>query len=96
MRIWERDLTMLDPNTTALLNQLGFDAGLVETLLSSVIWITFLALVTAIPTVIIAKQKGRSRTLWLLFALSIPVVPLLLIWLLPKVPGESPQQESHE
>jgi hypothetical protein len=87
---------MLDPNTAALLNQLGFDAGLVETLLSSVIWLTVLSLVTAIPTVIIAKQKGRSSTLWLLFALSIPVVPLLLIWLLPKVPGESPQQGSHE
>jgi hypothetical protein len=87
---------MLDPNTTTLLNQLGFDAGLVETLLSSVIWLTFLALVTAIPTVIIARRKGRSSTLWLLFSLSIPVVPLLLILLLPKVPGEGPQQGSHE
>ncbi len=57
---------MLDPNTTALLNQLGFDAGLVETLLSSAIWITVLAFVTAIPTGIIAKRKGRSRTLWFL------------------------------
>ncbi len=87
---------MLDPNTTALLNQLGFDANLVETLLSSAIWLTVLALVTAIPTGIIAKRKGRSRTLWLLFALAIPVVPLLLIWLLPAVPGEGPQQGSHE
>ncbi len=96
MLIWEIDLTMFDPNTTALLNQLGFDAGLVETLLSSEIWLTILALVTAIPTVIIAKRKGRSRTLWILFALSIPVVPLLLIWLLPAVPGEGPHQGSHE
>jgi hypothetical protein len=87
---------MLDPNTTALLNQLGFDAGLVETLLSSVIWLTVLSLVTAIPTVIVAKQKGRSRTLWLLFSLSIPLFPLLLIWLLPAVPGKGPQQGSHE
>ena len=87
---------MFDPNTTALLNQLGFDAGLVEALLSSAILLTVLALVTAIPTVILAKQKGRSRTLWLLFALSIPVVPLLLIWLLPALPGEGPQQGSHE
>jgi hypothetical protein len=79
---------MLDPNTTALLNQLGFDAGLVETMLSGAIWLTVLSLVTAIPTVIIAKQKRRSRTLWFLFALLIPVVPLLLIWLLPAVPGE--------
>ena len=96
MRIWEIDLTMLDPNTTTLLNQLGFDAGLVEMLLSSVIWLTFLALVTAIPTVIIARRKVRSSTLWLLFSLSIPVVPLLLILLLPKVPGEGPQQVNHE
>jgi hypothetical protein len=87
---------MLDPNTTALLNQLGFDAGLVETMLSSAILFTALTLVTAIPTGIIAKRKGRSRTLWLLFALSIPVVPLLLIWLLPAVPGEDSQQGSHE
>ncbi len=86
---------MLDPNTTALLNQLGFDAGLVETMLSSAIWLTVLAFVTAIPTGIIAKRKGRSRTLWLLFALSIPVVPLLLIWLLPAVPGVGPQRSRH-
>jgi hypothetical protein len=44
---------MLDPNTTALLNQLGFDAGLVETLLSSAIWLTALTIVTAIPTGIV-------------------------------------------
>jgi hypothetical protein len=96
VRIWEIDQTMLDPNTTTLLNQLGFDAGLVEMLLSSVIWLTFLALVTAIPTVIIARRKVRSSTLWLLSSLSIPVVPLLLILLLPKVPGEGPQQGNHE
>ena len=89
-------MTMLDPKNSAMLNQLGFDAGLVETLLSSAIWITVLALATAIPTGIIAKRKGRSRTLWLLFALSIPLVPLLLIWLLPKVPGEGHQQGSRE
>jgi hypothetical protein len=96
VRIWEIDQTMLNPNTTTLLNQLGFDAGLVEMLLSSVIWLTFLALVTAIPTVIIARRKVRSSTLWLLSSLSIPVVPLLLILLLPKVPGEGPQQGNHE
>jgi len=80
---------VLDPNTTALLNQLGFDAGLIETLLSSAILISILALVTAIPTGLIAKQKGRSRTLWLLFALSIPLLPLLLVWLLPAIPDGS-------
>jgi hypothetical protein len=65
-------------------------------MLSSAIWLTVLALVTAIPTGIIAKRKGRSMTLWLLFALSIPVVPLLLIWLLPAVPGDVPRQGSAE
>ncbi len=89
-------MTMLDPNTIALLNQLGFDAALVESMLSSAIWFTVLVLVTAIPTGIIAKRKGRSRTLWLLFALTIPVVPLLLIWLLPAVSGEGHQQGNHE
>ncbi len=89
-------MTILDPNTTALLNQLGFDASLVETLLSSAIWLTVLSVLTAIPTGIIAKRKGRSITLWLLYALLIPVAPLLLIWLLPAVPGEGPQQGSHE
>jgi hypothetical protein len=44
-------------------------------------------LVTAIPTGIIARRKNRSRGLWLLFALSIPVLPLLLVWLLPALPS---------
>ena len=81
---------MLDPQTTALLNQLGFDAGSIESLMSSAILFTVLTLATAIPTGIIAKRKGRSRTLWLLLALSIPLVPLLLVWLLPKVPAAGP------
>lgn len=81
---------MLDPNTITLLRQLGVDPGSVESLLSSVMLLTVLALVAAIPTVMIAKQKGRSRTLWLLFALSIPVLPLLLVWLLPARPDAPP------
>jgi len=81
---------MLDPQTTALLNQLGFDAGSIESLMSSAILFTVLTLATAIPTGIIAKRKGRSRTLWLLLALSIPLVPLLLVWLLPEVPPAGP------
>lgn len=76
----------LDPNTIALLQQLGVDAGLAESLLSGAIWLTFAALAAAIPTVMIARRKGRSTTLWLLFALTIPVLPLLLICLLPKRP----------
>jgi hypothetical protein len=79
---------VIDPNTTALLNQLGFDAGILESLMSGAIFLTVLTLITAFPTVAIAKRKGRSKTLWLLFALSIPVIPLLLIWLLPEVPSD--------
>jgi hypothetical protein len=50
--------------------------------------LTVLTLATAIPTVILAKQKGRSVAGWLFLALSIPVVPLLLVWLLPKLPQD--------
>ena len=77
---------VIDPNTTVLLNQLGVDPALVETLLSGAIVLTVATLVTAIPTGMIAKRKGRSTALWLLFALSIPVLPLLIVWLLPKLP----------
>ena len=79
---------MLDPQTTALLRQLGVDAANIESLLASAAILSVVALVTAIPTVIIAKRKNRSRGLWLLFALSIPVLPLLLIWLLPALSSE--------
>jgi hypothetical protein len=36
----------------------------------------------------VARKKGRSGSGWLLLALSIPIVPLLLVWLLPKLPQE--------
>ena len=79
---------MLDPNTITLLGQLGYDPAMIASLLSSAILLSVLALVTAIPTGMIARRKGRSRALWLLFALSIPVLPLLLVWLLPEVPAK--------
>jgi hypothetical protein len=85
---------VLDPQTTVLLSQLGIDTGLIESLMSGAIFFTIATLIAAIPTGIIAKQKGRSRTRWLLFALSIPVIPLLLIWLLPAVrPDKPPPQQ---
>ncbi len=84
---------MLDPNTTALLNQLGYDAGTIESLMSGAILIMVATLLAAIPTAMIARRKNRSRTLWLLFALSIPLVPLLLICLLPALPRAKPPAE---
>jgi hypothetical protein len=79
--------TMLDPNTRALLDQLGVSADTVESALASLAFLTVLTVVTAIPTAIVARQRGRSGPGWLLLALSIPVLPLLLVWLLPKLPG---------
>jgi hypothetical protein len=87
---------VLDANTIALLNQLGVDAADIESLLWSALLLTGLTIVTAIPTAIIARRKGRSRGLWLLFALSIPVVPLLLIWLLPSVPADRPPLQGNK
>lgn len=78
---------MLDPRTSELLRQLGVDAATLEPLLASAAILTIVTLAAAIPTGIIAQRKNRSRGLWLLFALSIPVLPLLLAWLLPPLPA---------
>lgn len=82
---------MLDANTVAQLNQLGISAETIESALSGLIVLTVLSVVAAIPTAVLAKRKGRSVAGWLILALTIPVVPLLLIWLLPKLP-DRPQQ----
>lgn len=79
---------MLDPQTTELLRQLGVDPAMAESLVFSITVLTLLAVVAAIPTVIIAKRKRRSPTLWLLLALSIPLLPLLLVWWLPERPAD--------
>ena len=79
---------MLDPQTIALLRQLGVDAATLEPLLASAAILTIAMLATVIPTGIIARRKNRSRGLWVLFALSIPVLPLLLVWLLPALPSD--------
>ncbi len=85
---------MLDPQTTALLKQLGFDTGLIESLISGAIYLTVATIVAAIPTGMIAKRKRRSTTVWVLFALSLPLLPLLLVWLLPSLPGvDNPDQK---
>lgn len=80
-------MSLLDQNSAALLRQFGIDPGMVDGLLSGTILLTLVTLLAAIPTGMIAKQKGRSRGLWLLFALSVPLLPLLLVWLLPAKPS---------
>lgn len=79
---------MPDPQTTELIRQLGVDPAVVETLLYWSVVLTVMAVVAAIPTVIIAARKRRSRVLWLLFALTVPVIPLLWVWLLPELPAD--------
>jgi hypothetical protein len=76
---------MLDPNTIALLGQLGISPEQAAAALGNLLMLTLLTIAAAIPTAILAKRKGRSVALWLVFALSIPLVPLLLVWLLPPV-----------
>lgn len=76
----------LDPNTIALLKQLGYDNATIETLASSLFILAIPAVVVLIATAVIARRKGRSWGLWLLFGLSIPVLPLILVCLLPRVP----------
>lgn len=83
---------MLDPNTIALLGQLGISADTIESALSALLWLTIATVAAAIPTAILARKKGRSVTGWIILALSIPVVPLLLIWLLPALPAKAPPQ----
>ena len=74
---------MLDPNTIALLGQLGISPEQAAAAMGNLIMLTLLTVAAAIPTAILAKRKKRSVALWLIFALSIPLLPLLLVWLLP-------------
>lgn len=81
-------LWVLDPQTIELLRQFGIDSASVDALVFSAVVVTVLTLLSVFPTVAIARRKRRSPTLWLLFALSIPVLPLLLVWLLPPIPSD--------
>jgi len=82
---------MLDANTVTLLNQLGISAESIESAATALIVLTVLSVAAAIPTAILAQRKGRSVAGWLILALSIPVLPLLLIWFLPKLPDKPAQ-----
>jgi hypothetical protein len=83
---------MLDPNTLALLNMVGIDAATAEIAMDSLMLLTAVTLISAVPTVMLAKRKGRSVALWLILALSFPVIPLLLVWLLPAANKPSDHQ----
>ena len=73
---------MLDPQISALLVQLGYDPAAIEAIISGTVYLTIVAVVAAVPTGLIAKRKGRSVTGWVVFALSVPLLPLLIVWLL--------------
>ncbi|MBK6639459.1 MAG: hypothetical protein IPH08_02035 [Rhodocyclaceae bacterium] len=81
---------MLDPQTIELLRQLGYDPTLVERVLSAGLWITLATVLAAIPTGIIARRRGRSVVGWVLLALSLPLIPLLLVYRLPAQKPEQP------
>jgi hypothetical protein len=83
---------MLDPNTLALLDTLGIDAATAEAAMDGLVLITVITLISAVPTVMLAMRKGRSVALWLILALSLPIIPLLLVWLLPAVNKPSDHQ----
>lgn len=85
---------MLDPNTIALLGQLGISAETIESALSTLLWLTIAAVAAAIPTAILARTKRRSVAGWVILALSLPVVPLLLIWLAPELPAKLPKDQA--
>ncbi|HUK03814.1 MAG TPA: hypothetical protein VLV90_01880 [Burkholderiales bacterium] len=74
---------MLDPQISALLHELGYDPAIVESLIRWSIYLTIASVLAAIPTGVIAKRRGRSVAGWVIFALCVPVLPMLLVWLLP-------------
>jgi len=74
-------LSMLDLQTSALLVQLGYDPVAIEAVISDVVYLTIVAVVAAVPTGLIAKRKGRSVSGWVILALSVPLLPLLIVWL---------------
>lgn len=76
---------MLDPNTLALLSQLGISPDTAEAAVTHLALLTVITLAATVPTAMLAKRKGRSVALWLVLALSFPVIPLLVVWLLPPV-----------
>ena len=75
---------MLDPQLSAQLSELGIAPATVEAVVSGAVYLTIVSVVAAIPTGIIAKHKNRSVTSWVVFALCVPLLPLVIVWLLPR------------
>jgi hypothetical protein len=85
---------LLESQLIELLGQLGINGGDLGPLMSSALLLTILEVITAIPTGRIAKRKGRSMILWVFLALTIPLLPLLFIWILPAIPPKAPKSDS--
>ena len=74
---------MLDPQLSALLGELGLDPASAEAIVTGAVYLTIVSVVAAIPTGIIARRKGRSVSGWVIFALCVPLLPWVIVWLLP-------------
>jgi hypothetical protein len=79
---------MLDPQLTALLGELGVDPATIEAVVTGAVYLTIVSVVAAVPTGIVARRKGRSVIGWVVFALSVPLLPLIIVWLLPSRKGK--------
>lgn len=74
-----------DPVVAANLNRLGIDAGLIESIFWWATVLTVVAVVLAVPTWWLARRKQRSVAGWVLAELTIPVLPLLVLWFQPAI-----------
>lgn len=81
---------MLDPQISALLVELGYDPKSIEALVSGTVYLTIVAVLAAVPTGVIAMRKGRSVARWVIFALVVPLLPLLIVALLSSKKGKRP------
>jgi hypothetical protein len=79
---------VLDPQLSALLGELGVDQATIEAVVTGTVYLTIVSVLAAVPTGILARRKGRSVTGWVVFALSVPLLPLIVVWLLPSRKGK--------
>ncbi len=77
-----------DPQLSALLSEFGVDQATIEAVVTGAVYLTIVSVVAAIPTGVIAKRKNRSVTAWVIFALCVPLLPLVIVWLLPSRKGQ--------